>query len=103
MIMLSEGPTVDDIVEVVEPDIYVKGEEYKESYNDITGAIENERRLVEKHGGRIAFTGGAKFSSTKLINNVLRVFRMKSGLIWRNLVRNIPWMISVHMRKRLRI
>lgn len=71
-VMLSEGPTVDDIVEVVEPDIYVKGEEYKESYNDITGAIENERRLVEKHGGRIAFTGGAKFSSTKLINNVLR-------------------------------
>lgn len=71
-VMLSEGPTVDDIVEVVEPDIYVKGEEYKESYNDITGAIINERKLVEKHGGRIAFTGGAKFSSTKLINNVLR-------------------------------
>ncbi len=71
-VMLSEGPTVDDIVEVVEPDIYVKGEEYKESYNDITGAIVEERKLVERHGGRIAFTDGPKFSSTKLINNVLR-------------------------------
>lgn len=71
-VMLSEGRTVDDIVEVVEPDIYVKGEEYKEAYNDITGAIADERRLVEKHGGRLAFTGGPKFSSTKLINNVLR-------------------------------
>lgn len=71
-VMLSEGPTVDDIVEIVEPDIYVKGEEYKEAYNDITGAITAEKKLVEKHGGRIAFTDGPKFSSTKLINNVFR-------------------------------
>ena len=28
-VMLSEGYTVDDIVECVEPDIYVKGEEYR--------------------------------------------------------------------------
>ena len=27
-VMLSEGYTVDDIVECIEPDIYVKGEEY---------------------------------------------------------------------------
>ncbi len=71
-VMLSEGFTVDDIVEIVEPDIYVKGEEYKESYHDITGAITGEQKLVEKHGGRIAFTYGQKYSSTKLINNALR-------------------------------
>lgn len=71
-VMLSEGPTVDDIVEIVEPDIYVKGEEYRKAYNDITGAITAEQKLVEKHGGRIAFTDGPKFSSTKLINNVFR-------------------------------
>lgn len=71
-VMLSEGFTVDDIVEIVEPDIYVKGEEYKEADHDITGAITGEQKLVEKHGGRIEFTCGQKYSSTKLINNALR-------------------------------
>lgn len=71
-VMLSEGFTVDDIVETVKPDIYVKGEEYTEPHNDITGAITDEQKLVEKYGGRIAFTYGQRYSSTKLINNALR-------------------------------
>ena len=39
-VMLSEGYTVDDIVECVEPDLYVKGEEYVKAADDITGKIE---------------------------------------------------------------
>ena len=38
-VMISEQYTVDDIVEAVEPDIYVKGEEYKIPNDDITGKI----------------------------------------------------------------
>lgn len=67
-VMLSEGYTVDDIIEAVEPDIYVKGQEYAKEDADITGKIKAERELVERHGGRIAYTGGQVFSSTKLIN-----------------------------------
>lgn len=70
-VMLSEGYTVDDIVESVEPDIYVKGEEYAKDGDDITGKISEERELVEKHGGRIEFTSGQVFSSTKLINTAM--------------------------------
>ena len=70
-VMLSEGYTVDDIVEVVEPDIYVKGEEYKKAKDDITGKITEEQEIVEKHGGSIQFTSGQVFSSTKLINTAL--------------------------------
>lgn len=70
-VMLSEGYTVDDIVEVVEPAIYVKGEEYRQAENDITGKITDEQSIVEKHGGKICFTSGQVFSSTKLINTVL--------------------------------
>jgi rfaE bifunctional protein nucleotidyltransferase chain/domain len=70
-VMLSEGFTVDDIIEAVEPDIYVKGEEYANEAADITGMICKERELVEKHGGRIAYTGGKVYSSTKLINTAL--------------------------------
>ncbi len=70
-VMLSEGYTVDDIIECVEPDIYVKGEEYAKAEDDITGKITEEKELVEKHGGRISFTTGAVFSSTRLINTAM--------------------------------
>lgn len=72
-VMLSEGFTVDDIVECVEPDLYVKGEEYAKAEDDITGKIAEEKALVEKHGGTVAFTNGQVFSSTKLINQTLPV------------------------------
>ena len=70
-VMLSEGYTVDDIVECVEPDLYVKGEEYAKEGEDITGKITAERELVEQHGGKMAYTTGEVFSSTKLINTAL--------------------------------
>ena len=70
-VMLSEGYTVDDIIESVEPDIYVKGEEYAKAEDDITGKITEEKALVEQHGGRLGFTTGQIFSSTKLINTAM--------------------------------
>lgn len=70
-VMLSEGYTVDDIVETVQPDIYVKGSEYAKEEDDLTGKIAEERALVEKYGGELRFTGGQVFSSTKLINTAM--------------------------------
>ncbi len=70
-VLLSEGYTVDDIVECVEPDLYVKGSEYANESADITENIRPERELVEAHGGKLAFTTGDVFSSTKLINSAM--------------------------------
>lgn len=70
-VMISEGYTVDDIVESVEPDLYIKGEEYARESEDITGKMTAERELVEVHGGKVAYTTGEVFSSTKLINTAL--------------------------------
>ncbi len=70
-VMLSEGYTVDDIIETVEPDLYVKGAEYAKAEDDITGKIQEETDLVRRHGGDIAYTTGRVFSSTKLINHAL--------------------------------
>lgn len=69
--MLSEGYTVDDIVKCVKPDLYIKGEEYAKESDDLTGKITAEKKLVEQHGGRVAYTTGQVFSSTKLINTAL--------------------------------
>lgn len=70
-VLLSEGYTVDDIIENVEPDYYVKGSEYADENADITGKIREERLLVEQHGGQIRYTNGEVFSSTNLINRGL--------------------------------
>ena len=73
-VLLSEGYTVDDIVEVVKPDLYVKGQEYKKAEDDITGKITEEVELVRKYGGDVYYTNGDVFSSTKLINQAFPVF-----------------------------
>lgn len=70
-VLLSEGYTVDDIVEAVEPDFYVKGSEYAKEEDDLTGMMTSERLLVERHGGQVRYTGGEVFSSTKLINTAM--------------------------------
>lgn len=70
-VMLSEGYTVDDIVEAVEPDFYVKGSEYADEDADVTENMKPERELVERHGGKVCYTSGDAFSSTKLINRGL--------------------------------
>ncbi len=70
-VMLSEEYTVDDIIETIEPDLYVKGAEYAKAENDITEKIKEEVKLVRSHGGDIAYTTGQVFSSTKLINHAL--------------------------------
>lgn len=68
-VILSENYTVDDIIKVVKPSLYVKGQEYANADQDITGKITEEVELVKKYGGDIFFTTGQVFSSTKLINN----------------------------------
>ncbi|MCM1251247.1 MAG: PfkB family carbohydrate kinase [Clostridium sp.] len=73
-VLLSENYTVEDIIEVVQPDLYVKGQEYKKAEDDITGKITEEVELVRKYGGDIYFTSGDVFSSTKLINQAFPVF-----------------------------
>lgn len=68
-VILSEAVTVHAVVEAVQPDIYVKGQEYAAAENDVTGNIGPEEAVVEQYGGRIYFTKGAVYSSTKLLNN----------------------------------
>lgn len=73
-VMLSEDYTVRDIIEVVKPDLYVKGQEYKKEEDDITGKITEEVQLVREYGGDVYYTNGDVFSSTNLINKAFPVF-----------------------------
>lgn len=72
-VLLSKATTVHEIVKYVQPDFYVKGQEYASAHNDITGNIGSEQEIVEHYGGKMYFTGGEVFSSTKLLNTFFGV------------------------------
>lgn len=73
-VAVCEDVTSLPAIHAVRPDVYVKGEEYRDEAEDVTGNITLEREAVEKHGGRIVYTGGLVFSSTKLLNEHFEVF-----------------------------
>ena len=62
-------PAAVEAIECVQPDIYCKGHEYKDTATDVTGNIHDDVSTVEKHGGRVEYVGSVVFSSTKFINN----------------------------------
>jgi len=67
-VAINLGPTAEPAIETIRPNVYIKGSEYADSAQDVTGKIVEERRLVERFGGSIAFTEDITFSSTELIN-----------------------------------
>ncbi len=68
-VLLSEAITALEIINIIQPDLYIKGKEYAVSENDVTANIDKEAAAVKGYGGKIAFTEGAIFSSTKLLNS----------------------------------
>lgn len=55
-------------IDVIRPDYFVKGPDYREMGADITGNIATEQEAVERHGGRLCFTSSPTLSSSRLIN-----------------------------------
>jgi rfaE bifunctional protein nucleotidyltransferase chain/domain len=70
-VYIVEGESALDAINLVKPDVYVKGPDYRILQDDITGKIEIEKIAVEKYGGKLVFTSGFTSSSTKLINSAL--------------------------------
>lgn len=65
---VNHSPTATDLLDVVQPDVYVKGREY-ETNND--PAFRAEAETVQRHGGRVVFSSGdVVFSSTALIGTM---------------------------------
>ena len=67
-VVLSNEQSAINVIKKIKPNFYVKGSDYKNSKNDITGKINLEKKEVKKIGGKIIFTTGPIFSSSKIIN-----------------------------------
>jgi len=73
-IAVNNAPTAVNVLSEIKPHAYVKGPDYKNMKDDITGNIHAEKKAVEAHGGKIVFTDDVTFSSTSLLNEHFGVF-----------------------------
>lgn len=71
---INDTPTAEYVLASLKPDVYVKGSDYKNTDEDVTGMIVAEREEVQKHGGKIVYTDDITFSSSTLINKYLNIY-----------------------------
>lgn len=67
-VALNKWPTAIETIALLKPDLYVKGQDYKDRTKDVTGMIAREEAAVEQVGGKLHFTEEIQFSSSSLIN-----------------------------------
>ncbi len=65
----SNHATAINNLKIIKPDFYIKGIEYKNFKNDLSGEIKNEIKTVKKIKAKIFHTKGITSSSSQLINN----------------------------------
>ena len=70
-VSIIDEPSAVTPIEALHPDVYVKGPEYANLVLDKSANIFREKAIVESYGGRIHFTTGETFSSTKLSHFLL--------------------------------
>lgn len=73
-VVINDGPTATEIIKMLKPDVFVKGQEYINLEDDFTGAIIEEKEAIESVGGRIHFTDEITFSSSGLLNKFFNLY-----------------------------
>ena len=69
-VFINESSDAIKSIKELRPNIYCKGQDYKNRNSDITLKIKKEENECKKNGGIIKFTKSEMFSSSKLLNSV---------------------------------
>lgn len=72
-VAINKWPTAVETLHLLRPHVYVKGSEYRDAHNDVTGGIGPEIEAAEAVGARVAFTDDLTFSSSNLLNRFMPV------------------------------
>lgn len=70
-----------EMIDYFWPKFYVKGPDYKNKAEDITGGIYKEEDAIKKVGGELVFTTGKTESSSSLINNLFNTFTEEQNTV----------------------
>lgn len=68
-VILSRSISAKNIINVIKPNIFFKGPDYRNNNTDLTGKIYKEKSAVIRNLGKIYYTNDKKFSSTKLLRS----------------------------------
>ncbi|MBN2054496.1 adenylyltransferase/cytidyltransferase family protein [bacterium] len=68
---ISPWSTAVEVLEIIRPGLYVKGADYLVPHKN-SEALRREMATLERHGGRMAYTGGLHFSSTRIMHEAWR-------------------------------
>ncbi len=66
-VAINQWPTAEETIRLLRPDIYVKGQEFK-NLEDKTGKLQKEYEIIQEIGSQMKFTNEIVFSSTDLLN-----------------------------------
>lgn len=67
-VVLNDAPDAISAILKIKPSFYVKGKEYKNHADDVTGKISEEVKAIESVGGVVYYTDDIVFSSSNLLN-----------------------------------
>lgn len=73
-VTISRFPSAVEMIATVRPHVYVKGPDYKQPADDVSGGIGREEAAVRAAGGEIRITDDVTFSSSSLINRFLPTY-----------------------------
>jgi rfaE bifunctional protein kinase chain/domain/rfaE bifunctional protein nucleotidyltransferase chain/domain len=74
-VIINNAATAVDIIKIIAPDVYVKGNDYSVASEDVTGMITEEAKAVETAGGQVFFTDEIVMSSSELLNAYFDIIR----------------------------
>ena len=69
-VVSSDAPNGVKIIKKIKPDIYFKGPDYINHNDDFTGFIKKEMNEVKKHLGKVIYSSGQTYSSSKILNKI---------------------------------
>ena len=75
-VIINDNKSSISVINELKPSIYCKGPDYSKKSGDIAGNLGAEKNAVEKFGGRLIFTKGKLYSSTKILNNNFEDFNL---------------------------
>ena len=67
-VAVNEWPAATKALELIKPNFYCKGPDYKKHADDVTGEIDNEEKAIQAVGGQLYYTSDITFSSSSLLN-----------------------------------
>ena len=86
----NNWPDAIQTIELLCPDFYVKGPDYKYFAADITGKIDQEAKAIQAVGGELKTTSGITFSSSNIINTYFEAWTIQQQEYLRNIKKKYP-------------